>query len=89
MHLLSGIKINICDFVKVRSVKEFFVFLKNKIIEAVTGRRPYEEDFEEGEKGYQVWEVLLYFFHIFFAILLESIFWVLCALFWKEKVWAL
>merc|ERR1719320_526583 len=37
----------------VRSVKEFFVFLKNKIIEAVTGRRPYEEDFEEGEKGYQ------------------------------------
>ena len=74
MHLLSGIKINICEFVKVRSVKEFFVFLKNKIIEAVTGRRPYEEDFEEGEKGYQVWEVLLYFFHIFFAILLESIF---------------
>ena len=64
MHLLSGIKINISDFVKVRSVKEFFVFLKNKIIEAVTGRRPYEEDFEEGEKGYQVWEVLLYFFHI-------------------------
>ena len=56
MHL-SRIKINICDFVKVRSVKEFFVFLKNKIIEAVTGRRPYEEDFEEGEKGYQVWEV--------------------------------
>ena len=37
-----------------RSVKEFFVFLKNKIIEAVTGRRPYEEDFEEVEKGYQV-----------------------------------
>ena len=81
MHLLSRIKINICEFVKVRSVKEFFVFLKNKIIEAVTGRRPYEEDFEEGEKGYQVWEVLLYFFHIFFAILLESIFRVLCASF--------
>ena len=39
---------------KVRSVKEFFVFLKNKIIEAVTGRRPYEEEFDEGEKGYQV-----------------------------------
>ena len=35
-------------------MKEFFVFLKNKIIEAVTGRRPYEEDFDEGEKGYQV-----------------------------------
>ena len=65
MHLLSQIKINICDFVKVRSVKEFFVFLKNKIIEAVTGRRPYEEDFEEGEKGYQVWEVFLYFFYSF------------------------
>ena len=80
MHLLSRIKINICEFVKVRSVKEFFVFLKNKIIEAVTGRRPYEEDFEEGEKGYQVWEVLLYFF-FFFVILLESIFRVLCALF--------
>ena len=41
-------------FVKVRSVKDFFVFLKNKIIEAVTGRRPYEEEFDEGEKGYQV-----------------------------------
>ena len=39
---------------KVRSVKEFFVFLKNKIIEAVTGRRPYQEEFDEGEKGYQV-----------------------------------
>merc|ERR550532_279274 len=37
----------------VRSVKDFFVFLKNKIIEAVTGRRPYEEEFDEGEKGYQ------------------------------------
>ena len=39
---------------QVRSVKEFFVFLKNKIIEAVTGRRPYQEEFDEGEKGYQV-----------------------------------
>ena len=62
MHLLSRIKINICEFVKVRSVKEFFVFLKNKIIEAVTGRRPYEEDFEEGEKGYQVC-----FFYLFYS----------------------
>ena len=35
-------------------MKDFFVFLKNKIIEAVTGRRPYEEEFDEGEKGYQV-----------------------------------
>ena len=39
---------------KARSVKNFFVFLKNKIIEAVTGRRPYVEEFDEGEKGYQV-----------------------------------
>ena len=81
MHLLSQIKINICDFVKVRSVKEFFVFLKNKIIEAVTGRRPYEEDFEEGEKGYQVWEVFFsisfILFHLFLnKIRLESIFFV-------------
>ena len=35
-------------------MKEFFIFLKNKIIEAVTGRRPYQEEFDDGEKGYQV-----------------------------------
>ena len=46
--------ISIILHIKVRSVKEFFVFLKNKIIEAVTGRRPYQEEFDEGEKGYQV-----------------------------------
>ena len=40
-------------------MKNFFVFLKNKIIEAVTGRRPYEEEFDEGEKGYQV--IFLFF----------------------------
>ena len=39
-----------------RCIKNFFVFLKNKIVEAVTGRRvQYDEEMlgELDEKGYQ------------------------------------